>query len=130
LDLKAVALQNRVKNLPLAIEEFETNALKVSEGFIEIVENHPENALQASKQVVQLQKEKSEVEQILGTKIGQDQNEKIANAMKDLVEYEVAYLETRSLTEEQEQLFKEVKSMMEQEDYASALEKIWELSQD
>src|SRR3989344_5141663 len=65
-DLRVVAEQNKVKNLPLAIQEFETNASKISEGFIQIVENEPSRALQASRQIVQLQKAKSDVERILG----------------------------------------------------------------
>ena len=102
-DLKAVAERNKVKNLPSAIQEFEANASRISEGFIAIVENQPEKALQASRQMVQLQKEKSEVERILGTKIGEEQDEEIENATRRLVEYEFSYLETRSLTDGQEQ---------------------------
>ena len=129
-DLKIVAERNSLKNLPAAIQEFEANALKVSEGFLQIVENQPKKALQASRQIVQLQKEKSEVEQILGTKIGEEQEEEIVkDAMRTLVEYEVAYLETRSLSEEQEQLFEDVKISIEEEDYITALEIIWTLSQ-
>ena len=84
-DLKFVAEQNKVKNLPSAIEEFEANALKVSKDFLEIVENQPENALQASKQVVQLQKEKYEIEKMLGMKIGGDQEEEIASSIEERV---------------------------------------------
>ncbi|MEK7542503.1 MAG: DUF5667 domain-containing protein [Patescibacteria group bacterium] len=128
-DLKVIAEQNRVKNLPSAIQEFEANASRISEGFLQIVENQPEKALQASRQMVHLQKEKSEVEKILGTKIGEEQEKEIENATKRLVEYELAYLETRSLTEEQKRLFETAKTTAGQEDYASALETIWKLSQ-
>ena len=128
-DLKAVAEQNKVKNLPSAIQEFEANASKISEDFIAIVENQPEKALQASRQVVQLQKEKSEVERILGTKIGEEQEEEIENATRRLVEYEFSYLETRSLTEEQEKLFESAKTSAAEGDYGTALETIWILSQ-
>lgn len=128
-DLKAVAERNKVKNLPLAIQEFEANASRISEGFIAIVENQPEKALQASRQVVQLQKEKSEVEKILGTKIGEEQEEEIENATRRLVEYEFSYLETRSLTQEQEKLFESAKTSAAEGDYATALEIVWTLSQ-
>ena len=128
-DLKVVAERNKVKNLPSAIQEFEANASKVSEGFIAIVENQPEKALQASRQVVQLQKEKSEVEMILGTKIGEEQEEEIEDATRKLVEYEFSYLETRSLTEEQEKLFEQAKASAAEGDYATALETVWTLSQ-
>ncbi|MBI2098130.1 MAG: hypothetical protein HYT49_00495 [Candidatus Wildermuthbacteria bacterium] len=128
-DLRMVAEQNKVKNLPLAIQEFEANASKISEGFVQIVENEPSRALQASRQIVQLQKEKSEIEKILGTKIGEGQEEEIQDATRRLVEYELAYLETRSLTEEQKELFEEARISVEQGDYAGALEHIWTLSQ-
>jgi len=128
-DLKVVAERNKVKNLPSAIQEFEANASRISEGFLQIVENQPEKALQASRQVVQLQKEKSEVEKILGTKIGEEQDKELENATKRLVEYELGYLETRFLTQEQKKLFEEAKTLAEKEDYAAALETIWKLSQ-
>ena len=128
-DLKEVAERNKVKNLPSAIQEFEANASKISEGFIAIVENQPEKALQASRQVVKLQKEKSEVEKILGTKIGEEQEEEIEDATRRLVEYEFSYLETRSLTQEQEKLFESAKASALEGDYAAALETVWTLSQ-
>ena len=128
-DLKTVAEQNKVRNLPSAIQEFEENALRVSAGFVEIVENSPQNALQASRQIVQLQKEKLEVEKILGTKIGLDQEDDIENAIKVLVEYELTYLETRSLTQEQQVLFENAGTAATEGKYAEALEILWQLSQ-
>ena len=128
-ELRIVAEQNKVKNLPLAIQEFEANASKISEGFVQIVENEPSKALQASRQIVQLQKEKFEVEKILGTKIGEEQEDEIRDATRRLVEYELGYLETRSLTEEQKELSEQAKAATEQGDYAGALEYIWTLSQ-
>jgi hypothetical protein len=128
-DLKAVAERNKIKNLPSAIQEFEANASRISEGFIAIVENQPEKALQASRQMVQLQKEKTEVERILGTKIGEEQEEEVGNATRRLVEYEFSYLETRSLTEGQEKLFESAKTSVAEGDYATALETVWTLSQ-
>ena len=128
-DLKVVAERNKVKNLPSAIQEFEANASLVSEGFIAIVENQPEKALQASRQMVQLQKGKSEVERILGTKIGEEQEEEIGDATRRLVEYEFSYLETRSLGEEQKKLFESAKTSAAEGDYATALETVWTLSQ-
>ncbi len=128
-DLKVIAERNKVKNLPSAIQEFEANASKISEGFVAIVENQPEKALQASRQMVQLQNEKSEVEKILGTRIGEEQEKGIENATKKLVDYEIVYLETRSLTEAQKELFEKAKLLVGEGDYAKALEIIWELSQ-
>lgn len=128
-DLRQVAELNKVKNLPVAIREFEANVSKVSEGFAQIVENQPSRALQASRQIVQLQKEKLEVEKILGTKIGEEQEEEIWNATKRLVEYELGFLSTRSLTERQKELVEKAKGALEEKNYGAALEYIWQISQ-
>ena len=127
-DLKRVAEGNMVKNLPLAIKEFEANISEISESLTAIVEKQPGKALQASRGVVRLQKEKLEVEKILGTKIGEKEDEELDNATKLLVENELADLETRLLTEAQEELFQAAKTAHEQGDYQTALEKIWLLS--
>jgi hypothetical protein len=129
-DLGAVAKQNKVKNLPSAIQEFEEKASKASEGFLSIVENQPQNALQASRQMIELQKEKLEIERILGTKIGEEQEKEIQGTLRKLVEYEIGYLETRSLTEEQKTLFEDAKALIGEENYEKALETIWRISQD
>ena len=127
-DLKRVAESNRAKNLPLAIKEFEANVSEISESLAAIVEKQPERALQAGKGVVRLQKEKLEVEKILGTKIGEKEDAELDSATKLLVENELADLETRLLTDEQTELFQAAKTAYEQGDYQTALEKIWLLS--
>ena len=70
-----------------------------------------------------------EVEQILGAKIGEEQEEEVRKATRRLVEYELGFLETRSLTEEQAVLFENAKASVGAGDYESALEYIWILSQ-
>ena len=85
-DLKVVAESNSLKNLPAAIQEFEANASKASEGFLHIVENQPEIALQASRQIVQLQKEKSEVEiQKEETRLQKDEVARQGQAIENLI---------------------------------------------
>ena len=128
-DLREVVEANRVKNLPSTIREVEMSVEKVSQSLAELVEKDPKKALQVGREIVQLQKAKLEIEQILGTKIGEDQEEELTNSARKVVEYELAYLETRSLTEEQEELFESAKTLAEQENYAEALEIIWTLSQ-
>lgn len=128
-DLREVVEANRVKNLPSTIREFEMSVAKASRSLTELVEKEPEKALQVGREIVQLQKEKLEIEQILGTKIGEGQEAELINSARKIVEYELVYLETRSLTEEQEKLFESAKTAAEQENYAAALEIIWTLSQ-
>lgn len=126
-DVKRVVETNKGKNLSSAIKVFEANVEEASKSLAEIVENQPERALQASRGVVQLQKEKSAIEQILGTKIGKEQEEAFESTTKLLVENELSDLETRSLTEEQQELLKEAQDAYEQEDYQEALTHIWNL---
>lgn len=125
-DLKKIAeSNNKVKNLPSAIEEFEANVSEVSKSLASIVENQPEKALQAGREIVQLQKEKSEIEKILGTTIGGEETQELEDATKLLVENELADLETRLLTAEQQELFEVAKAAYEAGDYQTALETIW-----
>jgi hypothetical protein len=129
-DLRVVAEQNRVRNLSPAIAAFEANVSEVSGSITRIVENQPENALQASRGIVQLQKEEQEIEQILGTKIGEGQQDELTKTTKRVVEHELADLETRTLTAEQQEFFEQAKEYAQQEDYEQALEIIWKLSED
>ena len=127
-DLKKIAeSNNKVKNLPSAIKEFEANVSGVSESLAQIVENQPEKALQAGREIVQLQKEKSEIEKILGTTIGGQETQELEDATKLLVENELADLEKRLLTTEQQALFEAAKTAYQAGDYQTALETIWAL---
>jgi len=127
-DLKKIAESDNTGNLPSAIQEFESNVFAASKGFAEIVENQPDKALQASREVVQLQRDTREIEKILGVVIGKEETEEFEDTTRILVENEIQHLEDRTLTEPQQELFNEAKIAAENQDYPSALEKIWMLS--
>src|SRR3989344_2336047 len=129
-DLRRMAEENKIRNLASAIKIYEANATQVSQSVTLIVENQPDKALQAGSQIVQLQKEKAEIEKILGAKIGEEHAESLENATKKIVEYEFADLETRSLTEGQLALFESAKADVEQVNYELALEKLLLISVD
>lgn len=126
-DLRRVAEENKVNNLSYAIREYEASIADASKSLALLVENNPENTLQASLKAIQLYKEKSQIEQILGTTIGGDSGE-LENAAKILIESELADLETRTLTEEQEVTFEQAKTAFEDGDYQAALEQLWLVS--
>jgi len=126
-DLKRAAQENRVKNLASAIQVFEDNISVASKEIQELVENQSSGALQVAMEVVQLQKDKVVVEQILGTAIGNDSGE-FESAVKLLVESELSDLQERSLTDAQEALVVEAQKSYEAGDYESALESIWMIS--
>ena len=126
-DLKRAVDENKVKNLASAIQAFENNIAIASKEIQELVENQSSGALQATIEIVQLQKDKAVVEQILGTVIG-DENGELESAIKLLVEFELSDLQQRSLTEEQEALLESALASYEIGEYGTALESIWMVS--
>jgi hypothetical protein len=127
-ELRVAAEQNRTKNLSPAIEAFQVKVSDVSNSVEKIVENQPEYALQAGREIVQLQKEKLAIEKILGTKIGGVYEDDLVNATKKVVEHELADLENRLLTEDQNFLLEEAKIQFSEGNDTEALEKIWMIS--
>jgi hypothetical protein len=126
-ELKTVVETNRTKNLSVTIQEFERSVDKVSGSLAQLVENEPEKALQVSRDVIQLQRDKGELEKILGTAIGTEPSGEFESVTIQLVEYELADLETRSLTPEQEDIFEQARSAFEQGKYQEALELILDI---
>ena len=126
-DLRKVAEGNKVRNLPSAIKEFEASVSQASKSLAQLVENEPGKALQVGLEAVQLQKEKYQIEQILGTTLGGNGGE-LENATKKLIEAELTDLETRTLTEEQGILFEQAKTAFEEGDLQTALEQLWLVS--
>ena len=117
-----------VKNLAPATEEFNLSVAEVSKGLLALVENEPAKALQVSLKLVQLQKGKAEIEQILGAVIGEEETSELINAIKVLIESELNYLQARTLSGEQEELLKGAIEQYQAEDYQEALENIWMIS--
>ncbi len=126
-DLRAIAQTNKVKNLPATIEKFESSVAAITKELSVLVENEPEKALQVSRRIVELQESKTEVEQILGATIG-GEIDGLVDTTKLIIENEIADLETRTLTEDQQVLLEDAKKAYEAEDYPGALEKIWVIS--
>jgi len=127
-DLRRVVEGNMVKNLASATEEFNLSVAEVSRGLLALVENEPKKALQVSRELVQLQKGKAQIEQILGATIGEEETSELTNALKVLVEAELNDLQKRTLIDEQEELLKQAFDAYQEEDYQKALENIWMIS--
>ncbi|OHA68532.1 MAG: hypothetical protein A3A27_01790 [Candidatus Wildermuthbacteria bacterium RIFCSPLOWO2_01_FULL_47_18] len=128
-ELKTAVQSSDPARLPVAIKNFQERNAQAGKDFVRLVENSPEKALQAGLKLVQLQKEKSQLERVLGTTLGTEENKDVENATKILLEQEFSDLETRTLTEEQVALFKEAKVSFDEGDYSAAIEKVWQLSQ-
>ncbi|GEM_PF-1839680 len=127
-DLKTIAQENKVRNLSETIKEFKANVGEVSRNVVMLADKEPGKALQAGMELVQLQKDKAAIEQVLGTALDGDTEKELKSATKYLVENELEDLLTRTLTEEQKELLEEGIIAYQVEDYEIALEKIWEIS--
>jgi len=127
-DLKTIAQENKVRNLSETIKEFKANVGEVSKNIAGLVDKEHGKALQAGLELVQLQKDKAAIEQILGTALDGDTEKELKNATKYLVENELEDLLTRTLTEEQKELLEAGIIAYQAEDYETALEKVWTIS--
>ncbi len=128
VDLKKIAQENNVRNLSETIKEFKANVGEVSKNVALLVHKEPGKALQTGMELVQLQKDKAAIEQILGTALDGDTAQELKSATKYLVENELKDLLTRTLTEEQKKLLEEGIIAYQAEDYELALEMIWNIS--
>lgn len=127
-DLRKVVEGNMVKNLPQATKDFNQSMADVSKGLLALVENEPDKALQLSRELVQLQKGKAQIEQILGAAIGVEETLEFTNTIKVWVEAEIEDLQESTLTEKQEELLLKAIAAYEAKDYQKALVSIWSIS--
>lgn len=127
-DLKRVVDENRVRNLSTATEEFTRSVADVSRSLKALVEQEPAKALQASRELVQLQKDKAQLEQILGAVLGEVESSELMNATRILALTELKDLTTRTLNEKQETLLEEALRAYADSDFERALELVWQIS--
>jgi len=127
-DLQKIAQENNVRNLSETIKEFKANVEEVSKNVALLVDKEPGKALQAGMELVQLQKDKAAIEQVLGAALDGDTEKELKSATKYLVENELEDLLTRTLTETQKGLLEEGIMAYQAEDYELALEMVWKIS--
>lgn len=117
-ELTKIAETNQVKKLAPAISEFQANVSQAAENLSKAKSpDVKEIVVQAQK----LEKNKQKVE-ALGVVVGE--TDKLDNPMKQLVEREIAGLETQTLTETQQEVLTQIKEDLEAGKYYQALEKI------
>lgn len=130
-DINTIVGQNNTQNtkqLSSAIKEFQTTSARATKEFALLVENDPKKALQASREIIELQNTKIQIEKALGTKFGEQESNDLENATKALLENEFSDLDSRTLTEQQLVLLNEAKNAFTKSDYQTALEKVWTIS--
>lgn len=122
-ELAMIADANMGRNLAPAIEEFEKTAKETAQRINEMSAGDYKEIV-ASVQAIEA-KTKT-IEDILAVKIDNNALEQSANSYyKTEVEQQIADLEGRTLTSEQEELLTEAKKYYEAGDYSQALEKIY-----
>lgn len=129
-DMKRIAERSQTKNLAPAIKEFERNMSEASKGLSALIAANPGKTAEVSKELESLIKNRTEVEKVLGAKIGQDEKGgELETLAKVIAEHELKELEDRALTSEQDALYDKARASYEAGEYQDALEAIWTLSQ-
>ena len=123
-ELNKVAETNQVKNLSPAIEEYQASVSQAAENLKKIKE--PEKAKEVVAVIKKIEKNKQKVEEVLATKIdeGKENGDSVQELYKTPAEVLIKDLETRTLSEEQQEILEEAKELYEAGDYSGALEKI------
>ena len=116
-ELAKIAQTNQARKLPQAITEFQASANQVAKNFSK-TEKITANS-EAIQRIVELGREKQVVEKTLATQI---ETEELDNTYKNLAEYFIEDLSTRTLTEGQAEILNQMKELVEQGKYSAALE--------
>lgn len=117
-DLTKVAQTNQAQKLAPAINEFQESITKAVES---LTKADSQGVKEIAQEIKKLE-EKTEKVKSLGIEI--ENNQELENALARIVEREIADLEGRTLTEEQQKILVEVKDDYQAKDYSQALEKI------
>lgn len=120
-DLTKIAQSNSVKNLATAINEYKATVSEATKSLIEDSEKDLEKVKEIVLEVRKLKENRQKVK-ALGVVI--DGTEELNNALAQLVEREIKDLESRALTQEQEQILEEMKQDYENSLYYQSLERI------
>jgi len=123
-ELARVAQENRVKNLSSAINETKASISEANKNLAKA-----SSPAEVKKIVDEIEEKAQVINQTLGVAFGEEEiGELRQNSDKLYAEYLISDLETRTLTEEQQEILEEAKELYEAGDYSGALEKILILS--
>ena len=117
-ELNEIARTNQVKKMAPAIQEFQTNVSKAAENLSRAKNPNVKEIVLETKKIM----ESKERVEALGVVIGGTEN--LDSAILELLEREIKDLQVRTLTEEQQNIFREAVKDFEDGNYAGALEKI------
>ncbi len=122
-DLTKIAETNEINKLAPAINEYQETVSKAAESLAK--EDNPEAIKEIAGVIKELEQKEEEIKS-LGIEIGENEELRsvLAQIVEQIVENEIKDLETRSLTEEQEESLSGIKQDYEEGEYSKALEKI------
>ncbi|MEK7562235.1 MAG: hypothetical protein AAB509_00950 [Patescibacteria group bacterium] len=118
-DLAQVTKEGRTANIPSAINEVRQSVTKVTESLKANLIKDPQSAKDLAVEV-----QKIKQLQTLADLTGTPEIKSLNNALAILAQNEITDLEKITLTEDQQEILKNVKDLYEKGDYATALEKI------
>ena len=119
-ELARVAQENRVKNLSSAINETKASISEANKNLAKA-----SSPAEVKKIVDEIEEKAQVINQTLGVAFGEEEiGELRQNSDKLYAEYLISDLETRTLTEEQQEILEEAKELYEAGDYSGALGKI------
>jgi len=122
IELEIITQENQAQKLAPAVNEFKLKTVEVAKNLANLTEVNKEIVAQFKE----LEEGKEKIEQVLATKI--DIGE-YYNAFAQLIEREILVLEENTLTEEGQEILKQIKEFFENGDYSEALIGILNLSQ-
>ena len=122
IELEIITQENQAQKLAPAVNEFKLKTVEVAKNLANLTEVNKEIVAQFKE----LEEGKEKIEQVLATKI--DIGE-YYNAFAQLIEREILALEENTLTEEGQEILKQIKEFFENGDYSEALIGILNLSQ-
>jgi hypothetical protein len=121
-ELNQIAQKNDAKKLAPAIEEFQASVSKAAQKLTEAKEPNVKEIVEVTKKI-EANKQKAET---LGVVVGETRD--FDSALLQLIEREIKYLEVRTLTDSQKEIFVKAVEDFKAGNYSEALYKIWLLS--
>lgn len=122
IELATITQENQAQKLAPAVNEFKLKTAEAAKDLASVTKVSKEIIVQ----IKQLEENQERIEQVLATKID---TEEYVNALAQWVEREILALEENTLTEEEQEILKQIKEFFESGDYSEALIEILNLSQ-
>jgi len=126
MDLAIIAEEDQVQKLAPAVNEFKLETVEVAKNLANVTEVSEIEVVQ----IKQIKETKEKIEQVLATKIDTEEYDNALDFLAPIVEREILTFEENTLTEEEQEILKQIKEYFENGKYFEALIGILNLSQE